>query len=150
VSARHYDDAMYRDDVCAVCGESLPPDHLYCREHAAEVDERLHEIGERLPDLLTGLSRLALLVDGIAEETWDYVAEQEPDEPLWPPAPVVALVADADEVDIDVDSEPGYVRAQVRLPLPRLLAALAAGLDTDELRRLARACGTVEGASATH
>ena len=141
---------MYRDDVCAVCGESLPPDHLYCREHAAEVDEHLHEIGERLPELLTGLSRLAELVDGIAEETWDYVAEQEPDDPLWPPSPVVAVVADADEVDIDVDSEPGYVRARVRLPLPRLLAALAAGLDTDELRRVARACSTVEGASTTH
>ena len=34
---------MYRDDLCAVCGESLPPDHLYCREHAAIVDDLLHE-----------------------------------------------------------------------------------------------------------
>jgi hypothetical protein len=141
---------MYRDDVCAVCGESLPPDHLYCREHAAEVDDRLHEIGEALPGVVAALRRLATLVDGIAEETWDYVAEQEADDPDWPPAPLVELRADADEVDIDVDSEPDCVRARVRLPLGGLLGALAAGLDTPDLHRLARACATVEGASTTH
>lgn len=141
---------MYRDDVCAVCGEALPPDHLYCREHAAEVDARLHEIGALVPDVLERLTRLAELVGGIAEETWDYVAEREPDDPVWPPAPTVALRADAEEVDVDVDTEPGFVRAEVRVPLPQLLAALAAALDTGELRRMAAACAATKGASATH
>jgi hypothetical protein len=141
---------MYRDDVCAVCGESLPPEHLYCREHAAEVDDRLHEIGLLVPELLERLRRLAELVDGIAEDTWDYVAEAQPDDPVWPPTPAVALRADADEVDIDVDREPGFVRAELRVPLPRLLAALAEGLDSPELRRMAGACAAVEGAGPTH
>ena len=141
---------MYRDDVCAVCGESLPPDHLYCREHAAEVDARLHEIGTLVPQLLDGLERLAELTAGIADETWDYVAEHEDDDPAWPPVPAVDVRADADEVDVDVDSEPGYIRTQLRVPLPQLLAAVHAGLDTPELRRMAATCTTVEGANATH
>jgi hypothetical protein len=141
---------MYRDDVCAVCGESLPPDHFYCREHAADVDERLHEIGAIVPRLLDDLDRLCELVDGVAEETWDYIAESEPDDPVWPPAPTVRLRADAEEVDVDVDSEPGYVAVRLELGLPALLGALREGLDTAELRRAAAACAHAQGASSTH
>lgn len=141
---------MYRDDVCAVCGESLPPDHLYCRAHASEVDDRLHEIGALVPELLDRMGRLAELLDGIAEETWDYVAEHEGDDPDWPPVPVLEVRADADEIDVDVDTEPGYVRAEIRVALSQLLAAASAGLDSADLRRFAAVCTEVEGANATH
>lgn len=139
---------MYRDDQCAVCGEALPPDHLYCREHAAEVDDRLHEIGGLLPEVTDGLRRVAELLSGIAQETWEYLAEGEPGDPAWPPVPVVALRADAEAVDVDVDTEPGYVRVALRLPLPELLTALAGGLG--ELDAFARAARDAEGANATH
>lgn len=141
---------MYRDDTCAVCGEALPPDHFYCREHAAEVDDRLHEIGEVVPRVLADLGRLATLLDEVAEVTWDYVTEGEPDEPAWPPVPRVHLRADAEAVDLDVDREPGCVRATLTVPLGQLLAAVHAGLDTPALRRMAGACRDVEGAGATH
>jgi hypothetical protein len=141
---------MYRDDVCAVCGESLPPDHLYCREHAAEVDDRLHEIGTLLPSVLDDLDRLADLLGGVAEPTWDYLAEEEADDPVWPPVPRIDLHADAEDVDVDVDTEPGYVRVSLTLGLARLLRALADGLDTAELRRAAAAAARAEGANATH
>jgi hypothetical protein len=141
---------MYRDDVCAVCGESLPPDHVYCREHAATVDERLHDIGALLPRLLDDLGRLSELLDGIAEETWDYLAEDEADDPEWPPVPRVEVRADAEEVDVDVDTEPGYVAVRLDVALAPLLRAVAAGLDTAELRRAAAACAAAEGASSTH
>ncbi len=141
---------MYRDDTCAVCGEALPPDHLYCREHGAEVDDRLHQIGELIPSLLDGLERLAELVGGIADETWDYLAEDQPDDPLWPPVPRLELNADAEEIDVDVDAEPGMVRLVAQVTLPKLLRAVGAALDTPELRRAAKACATAEGANATH
>jgi hypothetical protein len=141
---------MYRDDVCAVCGESLPPDHFYCREHAAGVDDRLHEIGTIVPRLLGDLGRLTELLSAVAEETWDYLAESEPDDPVWPPVPSIHLRADADEVDVDVDSEPGYVAVRLELALVQLLTALHEGIDTPELRRAAAACAVAEGANSTH
>lgn len=141
---------MYRDDTCAVCGQALPPDHFYCREHAAEVDDRLREIGELLPRVVADAGRLAVLLDQVAEPTWDFVAEAEPEDPTWPPVPQVTLRADADEVAFDVDAEPGYVRATIGVPLGQLLAAVRAGVDTPEFHRLASACRDVEGAGATH
>lgn len=141
---------MYRDDVCAVCGISLPPDHLYCREHAAEVDDRLHEIGAIVPRLLDDVARLAELVDGIAEPTWDYIAEDEPDDPPWPPVPRLELNADAEEIDVDVDADPGMVRLVVQVGLSKLLRAALEALDTPDLRRAAAACAEAEGANATH
>ncbi|MGH3665134.1 MAG: hypothetical protein ACRDU8_03400, partial [Egibacteraceae bacterium] len=101
---------MYRDDQCAVCGESLPPDHFYCREHAAQVDDRLHEIGALLACVTDDLPRLAELLEQVAGETWDWLAESQPDEPDWPPVGPVSLRVHADEVDVDVDTEPGRVR----------------------------------------
>lgn len=141
---------MYRDDTCATCGESLPPDHLYCREHAAEVDDRLHELGERLPRLLEDLDAVTRLLAELAEETYDYVAEAEPDEPEWPPRPRVTVRADAEDVDVAVDPEPGLVDAHLSVGLPTLLAAVRDGLSAEEVRRFAAACARAEGAGATH
>ena len=141
---------MYRDDVCAVCGESLPPDHFYCRDHAATVDDRMHEIGELLPRVTADAERLATLLSHVAEATWDYLAEQQPDDPLWPPIPELLVRADADEVDVDVDSEPGYVQARLRLPLAKLLEAVANSLSNAEMQRVATTSAACEGANATH
>lgn len=141
---------MYRDDVCAVCGESLPPDHLYCREHAAIVDDLLHEVGQRLPRLLDDLGRVAELVDSIAPETWDWLAEQHPDDPLWPPTPTTTLRADGGDVDVDVDSEPGMVTVSVSQALAATLRAVREGLDAAGVAAMAQAAADAEGAGATH
>jgi hypothetical protein len=141
---------MYRDDVCATCGESLPPDHFYCREHAAEVDDRLHEIGELLPVALANLRRLQTLLDQVAQETWDYLAGAQPGDPLWPPVPEVQLRADPDAVDVDVDSEPGLVRVRLAVEPQALLGGVADGLDNETFRRFAAACADAAGANATH
>ena len=144
---------MYRDDVCAVCGESLPPDHFYCREHAVGVDDRLHEIGALLERVAADLPSLAALLDDIAPETWDWLAEQHEsgdEELLWPPAPHLDLRVHADEVDVDVDTEPGRVRIQLQTGMQPLLAALARSLAAADTDRLAAACAQAEGADATH
>jgi hypothetical protein len=141
---------MYRDDTCAVCGESLPPDHFYCREHGAQVDDRLHELGALLARLIADTATAAALTGGVAQETWDWLAEAEPDDPDWPVAGVLRLSADADQIAVDVDTEPGCVRVELRLPLATLLAAVAGALDGPELARLAAAATTAEGANATH
>ena len=141
---------MYRDDTCAVCGESLPPDHFYCREHAAGVDDRLHEIGALLPAVTGAAARLATLLAQVAEETWDYLAEQEPDDPAWPPVAELALTTDADAIDVDVDSEPGFVRLRLRLPLAQLVATVAHALAAADVERVAAASAAAEGANASH
>lgn len=141
---------MYRDDVCAVCGESLPPDHLYCREHGAEVDERLHEIGSLLQRLSADVPRLAELLGQVAEETYDWLVEGEPGEPEWPPVNEVGLRVAPEDVEVDVDTEPGYVAVRVRPPLADLLAALAPALTGEQAVRFAEACSRAEGANATH
>jgi hypothetical protein len=139
---------MYRDDACAVCRESLPPDHFYCREHAATVDDRLHELGATLTRWLDDLDRIVTLLGQVAPETWDYLAEGQPDDPLWPPTLTVRLRADPEEVTVDVDSEPGLVRVRLSVSLFSLLTALAEG--TDDLRGMAAACEKAQGANATH
>ena len=140
---------MYRDDTCAVCGASLPPDHFYCREHAADVDDRLHRIAEMLPRLRDDVGRLRVLLAGIAEETWDYIGEEVPTDPEWPPTAAVSLRVDPAQIDVDVDSEPGYVRVALRLPLLDLLAAAGEGLGAADEAFL-HACRNAEGANATH
>jgi hypothetical protein len=139
---------MYRDDTCAVCGKSLPPDHFYCREHAAGVDDRLHDLGATLSRWLNDLDRVVTLLGQVAPETWDYLAEREPDDQLWPTAPTVELRADPEEITVDVDSEPGLVRVRLGVGLLPLLTALAEA--TSDLRRMAAACEKAEGANATH
>lgn len=141
---------MYRDDTCAVCGESLPPDHLYCREHGATVDDRLHEIAATLPRLTADLGRLADLLDGIHEETWEYLAEAEPDDPQWPPAPIVRLTAQAEDVDVEVDSEPGMVCVELRVGAAAVLGAVAAALREEPFDRLAASAAAARDLNATH
>ena len=133
-----------------MCGESLPPDHFYCREHSAGVDDRLHEIGALLRRVSTDVPRLAALLDQVAQETWDYLAEARPDEPDWPPALAFGVRAHPDDVDVDVDSEPGQVRVDLTLGLPALLAAVAAALAPPDIAQLAEAAAGAEGANATH
>ena len=141
---------MYRDDTCAVCGESLPPDHFYCREHAAEVDDRLHAIGALLDRVAQDVGRLAALLEEVAVQTWDWLAEAEEDEPDWPPVPRLALRTDSEEVSVDVDREPGMVAVDLRVALPQVLAALARSLGSEDLGRFALRCAAAEGANTTH
>lgn len=141
---------LYRDDTCAVCGESLPPDHFYCREHGATVDARLHEIAELYPRIVADLQQFATLLGGIADQTWDYLAELQPDDPDWPPAPEVLVRADGEDIDVDVDSEPGFVTVRMTAPAPRVLSALATGLAAQQWRALAAAARDAEGLDATH
>ena len=141
---------MYRDDTCAVCGESLPPDHFYCREHAATVDDRLHEIGRLLPRAAADLHQLGRLLDGIAQETWDYLAEQDPADPEWPPRPEIALHPDAEDIAVEVDTDPGYVAVRLTAPLPDVLRALAEALSPEQWSALATAAASADGLNATH
>lgn len=141
---------MYRDDLCAVCGESLPPDHLYCRDCAARVDDLLHEIGDVAPQLLADLQRLAELLESIAPETWDFLAETHADDPVWPPRPTLEVTTDGADVDVDVDGEPGMVTVRVTHDIAALLRALRQALSEGDLPRMAAAAATAEDAGATH
>lgn len=141
---------MYRDDQCAVCGAALPPDHVYCREHAAEVDDRLHEIGERLGRMLDDLSALARLTGQIAPETWEYLSDDAGRDEAWPPPVPVKLRLHADEVDVDVDAEPGRVQVALEPELAVWLRAADRALADADVRSLARACGDADGAGAAY
>lgn len=141
---------MYRDDACAVCGDALPPDHLYCREHAAVVDDLLHELGDLLPRLTGDLQRAADLLASIHPETWDYLAELDPADPDWPPHPTVVTTTDGEDLDVDVDSDPGKVTVHLRVPLATALADLAEAMAAAGVAPLAAAARAAEGAGATH
>lgn len=141
---------MYRDDVCAVCGESLPPDHFYCREHGATVDERLHEIGALLDRVRDDVPRLARLLGQVAQDTYDWLAEDHDPDTEWPPVPHVGLRVAPEDVDVDVAAEPGYVRVALRAGLPELLEAVGAALAAPETGVFGQACARAEGANATH
>ena len=141
---------MYRDDTCAMCGESLPPDHLYCREHAATVDDRLHDIAALLPRVTEDVARLAALLSSIHEETWEFLAEAEPENPEWPPNPLVSVTADAEDIDIDVDTEPGMVQVRMQVPAATVLAAVAGALDQERFARFAEVIAKAHGLNATH
>ncbi len=141
---------MYRDDQCAVCGAALPPDHVYCREHAAEVDERLHRVGATLGRVLDDLPELARLVGEIAPETWEWLSDEQGVAEEWPPALDVRLSLHADQVDVDVDSEPGQVRVDLATELRDLVQAATDAMERAELRRVARACAEASGADAAY
>ena len=141
---------MYRDDTCPVCHESLPPDHFYCREHAAGVDERLHEIGALLERLRTDTPRLAELLTQVAGETYDWLAESHDPEADWPPPAPLDLRVPPEDVEVDVDGEPGYVRVRVRPGLPELLAGMATLLAADDVDAFTQAAARAEGGNATH
>jgi hypothetical protein len=141
---------VYRDDVCAVCGESLPPDHFYCREHAATVDDRLHEVGELLRRVSTDLDRLAVLLPTLAAETWEWLADAAGADDVWPPEPDLVLRADPDEVEVEADDEPGYVRVRVTSELAAVVASVASALADPRARNLMATAAAAEGANATH
>lgn len=141
---------MYRDDECAVCGVALPPDHVYCREHAAEVDDRLHEIGERLPRMLDDLAALGRLIDQVAPDTWEYLSDRMCRDEAWPPPVVLTLRLHADQVDVDVDTEPGRVRIALEPELATWMQASSAALEAADVRSLTRACVDAEGAGAAY
>lgn len=141
---------MYRDDECAVCGVSLPPDHVYCREHAAEVDERLHRIGALLARLLEDLPQLTRLLDEIAPETWDWLADEQGVPSDWPPPLALRMQVHADQLDVDVDSEPGRVRLDVESELRDWCAATMSAAEAAQLHRVARACCEATGGDATY
>jgi hypothetical protein len=141
---------VYRDDQCAVCGAALPPDHVYCREHAAEVDERLHRIGGLLQRVLDDLPQLAQLLDEIAPETWDWLSDEAGDSADWLPALPLHLRVHADQLDVDVDSEPGRVRLDLEAELPAWCRATVAAMDDVRLRAVAQACVKATGADAAY
>lgn len=141
---------MYRDDECAVCGESLPPDHFYCREHAVDVDERLHTIGQALPALESDARSLHSLVKGIAQETWDYLADSDPEEPDWPPTLSLNMQLDAESISLDVDQEPGYVRMQLDVTLLQLLELAGQGLGQAASSTFVDTVSSASGTGVTH
>ncbi|HEX6255877.1 MAG TPA: hypothetical protein VFZ70_08690 [Euzebyales bacterium] len=141
---------MYRDDQCAVCGASLPPDHVYCREHAAEVDDRLHRIGALLDRVLDDLPELAQLLGEVAPETWDWLADEVGDTDDWLPPLALRMQVHADQLDVDVDSEPGRVRLDVEADLMTWCATGVAAMDAARLRRVAQACAKATGADAAY
>lgn len=141
---------MYRDDECAVCGAALPPDHVYCREHAAEVDGRLHRIGELLGRVMDDLPRLARLLDEIAPETWEWLSDEAGDTTGWLPPLPLRMHVHADQLDVDVDSEPGRVRLDVEADLAAWCRTTVAAMDDAELRRVALACTEATGADASY
>lgn len=116
-----------------------------------DVDDRLQTIAELLPAVGHQSTRLRDLVDGIADETWDYVAEADPADPTWPPDVELNLRVDTDQVDVDVDEEPGYVRVRLRLSLSELLHLISGGVDqASSAPGFVEACANVSGANATH
>ena len=141
---------MYRDDECAVCGAALPPDHVYCREHAAEVDDRLHRVGELLGRVLDDLAQLARLLDEIAPATWDWLSDEAGDAAEWLPPLALRLHVHADQLDVDVDSEPGRVRLDLEADLPAWCGATVTAMEGASLRRVAQACMEATGADAAY
>lgn len=141
---------MYRDDECAVCGASLPPDHVYCREHAAQVDDRLHRVGVLLGRLLDDLPELTQLLGEIADETWDWLADEAGVTDDWPPALALRMQVHADQLEVDVDTEPGRVRLDVESDLHAWCAATTTAADAAKLRHLATACAEASGGDAAY
>ena len=141
---------MYRDDQCAVCGAALPPDHVYCREHAGEVDERLHEIGTLLHRLVDDVPTLTRLLGQVAPETWEWLSDSMGREDQWPPPLPIRLRLHADQVEVDVASEPGQVLVDLEVDLRTWCDALREAIEATDLRTVARACAQAAGAGAAY
>lgn len=141
---------MYRDDQCAVCGAALPPDHVYCREHAGQVDDRLHQIGELLQRIADDIPALTRLLDQVAPETWEWLSDTMGSDEQWPPPLAVRMRLHADQVDVDVASDPGQVRVDLDADLATWCDALRAAIDAADLRTVADACLQAKGAGAAY
>jgi hypothetical protein len=141
---------VYRDDQCAVCGAALPPDHVYCREHAGEVDDRLHEIGALLHRLADDVPALTRLLGQVAPETWEWLSDSMDVDEQWPPPLPVRLRLHADQVEVDVASEPGQVLVDLEVDLRTWCDALREAMNATDLRTLAQACAQATGAGAAY
>lgn len=141
---------MYRDDQCAVCGAALPPDHVYCREHAGQVDDRLQQIGALLHRLTDDLPALTRLLDQVAPETWEWLSDSMGREEQWPPSLPVEMRLHADQVEVDVASEPGQVRVGLDADLRTWCDALGAAMEATDMHVVADACAQAEGAGAAY
>lgn len=141
---------MYRDDECAVCGAALPPDHVYCREHAGQVDDRLHRIGALLHRLVDDLPELTRLLGQVAPETWEWLSDTMERDEQWPPPLPLRLRLHADQVDVDVDNEPGQVSVDLEPELLTWCQTTVTAMQRTDLRELARACAQADGAGAAY
>jgi hypothetical protein len=128
----------------------LPPDHVYCREHAAQVDERLHEIGALLRRLVDDLPVLTRLLEQVAPETWEWLSDTMDSDEQWPPSLAMRLRLHADQVEVDVASEPGQVHVDLDAELTTWCTALLAAVEAGDLRNVADACARAQGAGAAY
>jgi hypothetical protein len=133
-----------------VCGVALPPDHVYCREHAGEVDDRLHQIGVLLHRLANDVPALTRLLDQVAPETWEWLSDSMGTDEQWPPPLPLQLRLHADQVEVDVASEPGQVLVDLEIDLRTWCDALREAMDATDLRVVAEACAQATGAGAAY
>lgn len=133
-----------------MCGAALPPDHVYCREHAGQVDDRLHQIGELLRRIADDVPALTRLLDQVAPETWEWLSDTMGSDEQWPPPLAVRMRLHADQVDVDVASDPGQVRVDLDADLLTLCDALRVAIEATDLRSIADACLHAEGAGAAY
>jgi hypothetical protein len=141
---------VYRDDQCAVCGAALPPDHVYCREHAGQVDDRLHEIGVLLRRIADDVPALTRLLGQVAPETWEWLSDTMGSDEQWPPSLAVQMRLHADQVDVDVANDPGQVTVDLDADLLTLCDALRVAIEATDLNSVADACVDAQGAGAAY
>ena len=133
-----------------MCGAALPPDHVYCREHAGQVDDRLHHIGELLQRIADDVPALTRLLDQVAPETWEWLSDSMGSDEQWPPPLAVRMRLHADQVDVDVAGDPGQVRVDLDADLATWCDALRTAIEATDLRAVADACLDAEGAGAAY
>jgi hypothetical protein len=123
---------------------------VYCREHAGEVDDRLHQIGALLHRLTQDVPALTRLLGQVAPETWEWLSDSMGVDEDWPPALPVRLRLHADQVEVDVASEPGQVLVDLDVDLRTWCDALREAMDKTDLRTVAQACAQATGAGAAY
>jgi hypothetical protein len=123
---------------------------VYCREHAGQVDERLHELGALLQRLSDDIPALTRLLDQVAPETWEWLSDTMGSDDEWPPALALHLRLHADQVEVDVAGEPGQVRVDLDADLLTWCEALLAAVEAAKLRVVADACAHAQGAGAAY
>jgi hypothetical protein len=71
-------------------------------------------------------------------------------EEQWPPPLPVQMRLHADQVEVDVASEPGQVQVDLDADLRTWCDAFGAAIQAADLRAVARACAQAEGAGAAY
>jgi hypothetical protein len=123
---------------------------VYCREHAGQVDDRLHELGALLRRLSDDIPALTRLLGQVAPETWEWLSDTMGSDEEWPPPLALQMRLHADQVEVDVASEPGQVRVDLDAELLTWCEALQAAVDAAKLRVVADACEQAQGAGAAY